>query len=156
MYISDTWQQLLCGHWHCKTIEANQKKSKQVSLRSLEEFLSFFRFKTLFINIFLGLGSQKFLGIVWDLVEFLGLGLGLGLNSENFGIGIGIGIEFENFWDWDWDWDSFFLNVGLGLGLGFFCRPLIVSSLQNGGAGVKGQVDRRQPVAFGDDRRLEL
>ena len=81
----------------------------------LEEFLSFFRFKTFSINIFLGLGSQKFLGIVWDLVEFLGLGLGL--NSENFGIGIGI--EFENFWDWDWDWDSFFLNVGLGLGLGF-------------------------------------
>ena len=85
----------------------------------LEEFLSFFRFKTFSINIFLGLGSQKFLGIVWDLVEFLGLGLGLGLNSENFGIGIGIGIEFENFWDWDWDWDSFFLNVGLGLGFFF-------------------------------------
>ena len=57
----------------------------------------FFRFKTFFISIFLGLGSQEFLGIVWDLVEFLGLGL----NSENFGIGTGI--EFENFWDWDWD-----------------------------------------------------
>ena len=53
--------------------------------------------KTFFISIFLGLGSQEFLGIVWDLVEFLGLGLGL--NSENFGIGTGI--EFENFWDWD-------------------------------------------------------
>ena len=73
---------------------------------------------TFSISIFLGLGSQKFLGILWDLVEFLGLGLGLGLNSENFGIGIGI--EFENFWDWDWD--SFFLK--LGLELGFFCRPL--------------------------------
>ena len=87
-----------------------------------EGFLSFFRLKTLFISIFLGLGSQEFLGIVWDLVEFLGLGLGLGLNSENFGIGIGTGIEFENFWDWDWD--SYFLNLGLGLGLGFiFSEP---------------------------------
>ena len=74
--------------------------------------ISFFRLKTFFLSIFLGLGSQKFLGIVWDLVEFLGLGL----NSENFGIGTGI--EFEKFWDWD----SYFLNVGLGLGF-IFSEP---------------------------------
>ena len=61
----------------------------------------FFRFKTFFIIIFLGLGSQEFLGIVWDLLEFLGLRMGLGLYFENFGIGIGTGIEFENFWDWE-------------------------------------------------------
>ena len=93
----------------------------------------FFLFKTFFIILFLGLESQEFLGIVWDLLEFLGLGVGLGLNSENFGIGTGI--EIENFWigngigihsflTLDWDWDSFYLNLGLGLGLGFFCRPL--------------------------------
>ena len=70
-------------------------------LFGFQRLLSFFRFKTFSINIFLGLGSQKFLGIVWDLVEFLGLGLGS--NSENFGIGTGI--EFEKFWEWDWDWD---------------------------------------------------
>ena len=92
-------------------------------LERVSKGFSFFRLKTFFISIFLGLGSQEFLGIVWDLVDFLGLGLGL--NSENFGIGIGTGIEFENFWDWDWDWDSFFLNLGLGLGLGFLCRPLV-------------------------------
>ena len=92
-------------------------------VRFKKNFSLFFRFKTFSINICLGLGSQKFLGIVWDLVKFLGLGLGLGFYSENFGIGIGIGIEFEHFWDWDWAWDSFFLNVGLGLG--FFCRPLV-------------------------------
>ena len=53
----------------------------------------------------MGLGSQGFLGIVWDLVQILGLGFRL--NSENFGIGF----EFDKIWDRD----SFFSNPGIGI-----------------------------------------